>query len=83
MTRIEALYKKCPNFMKIFFDIDEEVAKLIKEKCPGDILGHDEPVRDDRTATYDSTRNTTGCRGITCSECWEHEAYKEDANDQA
>ena len=62
---------------------DEMADVLINDNCPGDILDWGEPIRDDRTATYDSTCNTTGCRGITCQECWEQEAYKEAANDQA
>ena len=72
-TRIEYALDKLQIY-KWQDNYDEMADVLINDNCPGDILDWGEPIRDDRTATYDSTGNTTGCRGITCRECWNKEA---------
>ena len=53
---------------------DEMAAKLIRENCPGDILDWGEPVVDEKTAKFNNISYITGCRGITCKECWNKEA---------
>ena len=60
---------------------DMMAARLIRENCPGDILDWGEPVVDAKTAKFNNISYITGCRSITCQECWEQEAYKEASND--
>lgn len=62
MKRIDAVMQK-------------EKDKMMRAYCPH----HKNPNWDmsDGTRIWDELGNTTGCRGITCKECWNKEENNE------
>ena len=65
MKRIEKAQEKIPYLLK---------SSIIKLFCPYDI---DDTLDDSDMSTYrfddPNSRYKTGCRGITCKECWDKE----------
>ena len=67
MTRIEALYKKYPNFREIL-----SAKEIIDRACPGRLL-EGEPEMSFLAQRHDDKERVIGCRGISCDECWNRE----------
>ena len=72
MTRLDMVYKYFINL-----DLLMTPEEAINGACPG-VFDEDWPAYNAETAQKEGA-NITGCRGITCQECWNQEA----ANDQA
>jgi hypothetical protein len=67
MTRIEALYKKYPDFAKYL------PAKVLADNfCPGRFLPN-EPSFGFVTGRISKNGRVLGCRKITCRKCWNEE----------
>lgn len=49
--------------------IEIEKKKMVKELCPYEYFD-DAPVVDDDTKVEGICTWATGCRGLTCKECW-------------
>lgn len=53
--------------------IDELLKNITSNECPDSLIFTNPIMKDITTAKTSSNGDVTGCRGITCEECWNME----------